>query len=87
MIQLVSFMWATGIFLAIIGFLRGWRREVAVTTGIVLAVFLLFQFDALLRGSVYLFMNSGQIFAVQSRVLLGVNLFIKPSREGEVQED
>ena len=50
MIQLSAVMWTMAIFFAIIGFLRGWNREVIATAGIILGLFALFQFDSLIRG-------------------------------------
>lgn len=65
MISLVSLMWATAIFFAFMGALRGWNRELVGTAGIVLGVFTIFQFDSILRGTIFLLMSSDQIFGVQ----------------------
>ncbi len=65
MISLASLMWATAIFFAFMGALRGWNRELVGTAGIILGVFAIFQFDSLLRGTLYVLMSNDQIFGVQ----------------------
>ncbi len=70
MISFISLMWATAIFFALTGALRGWQRELIGTTGIVLGFFAIFQFDALLRGSLFLLLTNGQIFLLQLVVFL-----------------
>ena len=52
MISLASLMWATAIFFAFMGALRGWSRELVGTAGIVLGVFAIFQFDSLLAWDI-----------------------------------
>jgi uncharacterized membrane protein required for colicin V production len=47
MVQLYSLMWILAVFFAVLGFLRGWNREVIGTAGMVLGMFALFQVDAL----------------------------------------
>ncbi|MCA9912141.1 MAG: CvpA family protein, partial [Anaerolineae bacterium] len=76
MIQLSTLMWATGIFFAIIGFLRGWNKELVSLVGIVLMVFALFQFDSLLRGTVFLALPPAQVFVVQAVIFLGGVIFL-----------
>lgn len=83
MIQLVSLMWATAIFFAILGLQRGWAREIISTTGIMMAIYLLFQIDTILRTiSVSLSASSTQLLFFQL-FILGVISFIaywfKPS--------
>ncbi len=65
MIQLYSLMWILAAFGAFIGFLRGWNREVVATAGILLGSFALFQFDALIRGTVLLGFPREQAFIIQ----------------------
>ncbi len=50
MIQFVSLLWILALFWAVFGFLRGWYREIIVTAGIIVAMFILVQADFLLRG-------------------------------------
>lgn len=72
MISLSSLMWATAIFFAFMGVLRGWNRELIGTAGIVLGVFAIFQFDSILRGTIYLLMSPDQIFGVQMVIFIGL---------------
>jgi len=48
MIQLSSFMWLMIGMFAVVGFMRGWSKELVATAGIVLALFALKQFETLL---------------------------------------
>ncbi len=72
MIQLSSLMWTLGIFFAIIGFMRGARREIVVSAGLLLGLFAVFQFDGILRGTIFLAMPSSQVFFIEA----GFYLFI-----------
>ncbi len=65
MVQLYSLMWILAAFFAIIGFMRGWNREVIATAGVLLGMFALFQFDPLLRGSLLLSFPREQAFLLQ----------------------
>jgi uncharacterized membrane protein required for colicin V production len=69
MIQLSSLMWAMAVFFALVGYMRGWSKEVIATAGIVLATFALFQFDSLIRG-VLASVSRDQMFLVQTGVFL-----------------
>ena len=81
MIQLVAFMWAVAFFFGIVGFLRGWNKELVATGGIVLAMFAIFQFDSLLRGTLYMPMSRSQIFLFQAAFFLGVIFFVYQARD------
>lgn len=83
MIQLSALMWTAAIFFALIGFLRGWNRELLSSAGILLAVFALFQFDGLLRGTVFLAMRREQIFFLQAVAFLFVVFVVYQARELE----
>lgn len=65
MIQLYSLMWILAAFGAVLGFLRGWNKEVIATAGIALSMFILFQIDALFRGTALLFLERDQAALVQ----------------------
>lgn len=75
MISLVSMMWATAIFFALTGALRGWRREVFALTGVALGFFAIFQFDSFLRGSLYLLLTNELTFLLQTALYLGIVVF------------
>lgn len=61
MIQISMFMWVLAVFFAVIGFLRGWQRELIGTAGIILATFALFEFDSFLR-TVFFAFEAEQLF-------------------------
>jgi len=71
MISLLSLMWTAAVFFALVGALRGWRRELLGTPGILLGFFAIFQFDSLLRGSLYLLLTDEQRFLLQMALYLG----------------
>ena len=48
MIQLTVLMWGMASIFAYIGFSRGWNKEIISTSGIILGLFALFQFDDVL---------------------------------------
>jgi uncharacterized membrane protein required for colicin V production len=48
MIQLSSFLWIMVGLFAMVGFLRGWTKEIVATAGIILALFALYQFQGIL---------------------------------------
>jgi len=83
MISLASLMWATAIFFAFMGVLRGWNRELVGTAGIVLGVFAIFQFDSLLRGTIFLLMSNDQIFGVQLIIFTSI-VFLAYRSQGVV---
>jgi len=88
MIQLVTLMWTMALFFAVIGFLRGWNKELISTAGIILGLFALFQFDALLRGMLLANVGADQVFFVQSGIFIVIVFFayqtrgFRPEREG-----
>ncbi|HRF99456.1 MAG TPA: hypothetical protein PLZ51_29785, partial [Aggregatilineales bacterium] len=65
MIQLYSLMWILAAYCGVLGFLRGWNREVIATAGIALSMFILFQLDPLLRGTALLFLERDQAALLQ----------------------
>jgi uncharacterized membrane protein required for colicin V production len=81
MIQLVGVMWTMATFFAIIGFLRGINKEVISMSGIILALFGLFQFDQYIRGALQgAGVSNTQIFLVQSAIFIIVVFFAYQTR-------
>ncbi len=80
MISLSSLMWTSAVFFALMGALRGWSRELVGTMGIVLAVFGIFQFDSLLRGSLYALLSNEQVFAIQLAAFILIVILAYRSR-------
>lgn len=72
MIQLYSLMWILAAFGAVIGFLRGWNRELIAMMGILLISVALLQLDAILRSTVLAFFAKEQIFVIQLLLFFGV---------------
>lgn len=75
MIQLSTFLWGMVALFAIIGFLRGWTKEIIALTGIVLALFTLQQFEDALLQSLTEGANPAQQFYLYSGVLLIITYF------------
>lgn len=80
MIQLVTLMLIMAFFFAVIGYLRGWNKEIISTAGIVLGLFALFQFDALLRGTLLVNVGRDQVFLVQTIIFAVIVFFAYQSR-------
>jgi hypothetical protein len=80
MIQMSTMLWIMAIFFAIIGFLRGWTKELISTAGIILGLFALFQFDTLLRGTLLANVPRDQTFFVQSGIFIVIVYFAYQTR-------
>ena len=80
MIQLSAMLWTLALFFAIIGFLRGWNKELISLAGIVLGLFPLFQFDSLIRGTLLVNVSRDQVFLVQSGVFIAIVFFAYQTR-------
>lgn len=80
MIQLSAMLWVMALFFAIIGFLRGWSKEIVATAGIILGLFALFQFDTLIRGTLLANVPRDQVFFVQGGLFIAVVYFAYQSR-------
>ena len=65
MVQLYSMLWLCAVFFGIIGMLRGLRKEIISLAGIILATFLLYQTDPILRGIILASLPTDQAFFVQ----------------------
>lgn len=80
MIQLSAILLMMAIFFGIVGFLRGWNRELIATAGIILGLFALFQFDSLLRGVLLAGVAQEQVFVVQTLIFVVVVFFAYQTR-------
>lgn len=80
MIQLVGVMWMMAIFFGIIGFLRGINKEIISMSGIILALFALFQFDQYIRGTLLANVPLAQVFIFQSGLFVLVTFFAYQTR-------
>lgn len=64
MIDLSAFMWFLAAFFGLIGYLRGWDKELVVTAAIILTSFMLMQFDSMIR-TILPGMGSSEMFFIQ----------------------
>ncbi|MBZ0296507.1 MAG: CvpA family protein [Anaerolineae bacterium] len=80
MIQLSALLLLMAIFFAVVGFLRGWNRELIATAGIILGLFALFQFDSLLRGVLLAGVAQEQVFLVQAIIFILIVFFAYQTR-------
>ncbi len=74
MMQLSALLWIMAFLFGYIGFGRGWNKEVIATSGIILGLFALFQFDTLIRQTLLANVPAEQVFLVQS-ALFGIIVF------------
>ena len=81
MIQLSLLMLWLAIFFGILGFLRGWNKELIATAGIVLALFAIFQFDGFFRGTLFLTLPPTQVFFIQFTIFFAVVAFVYQARD------
>ncbi len=83
MIELSSFLWFNIALFGVIGYMRGFSKEFVALAGIILALFVLVEFesffDTLGRGS-----GSEQVFYVKALFLLVVTFFAYETPPGRV---
>jgi hypothetical protein len=79
-IQLSAILWGFAIVFAVIGYVRGLSKELISLSGIILALFALFQFDGLLRTVLLANVPREQQFLVQVIIFLGIVFFAYQTR-------
>jgi hypothetical protein len=80
MIQLTVLMWSMAALFGFIGFQRGWNKEVIATSGIILGLFALFQFDDLIRNTLLVNVAPEQVFLVQAALFVIIVFFAYQTR-------
>ncbi len=80
MIELSAVLLMMSIFFAVIGYLRGWNKELIAMAGIILGLFALFQFDTLLRGTILNGVSLDQVFLIQSGIFVAIVFFAYQTR-------
>jgi len=75
MIQLATVYWFLIVLFAVIGFLRGWTREIVSTAGIILALFATWQFDGALLKPLTKGATEQQIFYLYAGILAIIAFF------------
>jgi hypothetical protein len=68
-IEVSAFMWTLAIFFGIMGFLRGWQKELVVTGAVLLVGFAVFQFDSLIR-TIFFGLGHDALFSFQVIALI-----------------
>lgn len=80
MIELSILVWLCAAFFAYMGALRGWAKEVISTAGIILGLFALFQFDTLIRQSLFASLAPEWKFYLQTIIFLVIVFFAYQTR-------
>lgn len=80
MVELSLLIWIMSFFFAYIGFNRGWTKEVISTSGIVLGLFALHQFDQILRTVLLVGLQPGEKFYAQTAIFLAIVFFSYQTR-------
>lgn len=75
MMQLSTFLWSMVAMFAVIGFLRGWTREIVATAGIILALFAIWQFQSILIQPLLAGASPQAVFYLHAGILLIVTFF------------
>ncbi len=74
MLQISTFMWIMAAVFAYVGYSRGWDKEIIATSGVILGLFTLHQFDDVLRQTLLANLPGSQIFLVQA-IIFGIIVF------------
>lgn len=80
MIELSVLVWSFAAFFAYVGSLRGWTKEIISLSGVVLALFALYQFDDVLRGTLFIALPNDQKFLLQTIIFLVIVFFAYQTR-------
>lgn len=80
MIELTILVWLMALFFAYVGSTRGWTKEVISLAGIVLGLFALFQFDTLIRESLFGDLPADQKFYLQTFIFCTIVFFAYQTR-------
>ncbi len=75
MIQLSSFLWFMIVMFGLIGYMRGWTKEIIALTGLVLAIFSLEQFKDVLLAPLTAGAAPAQQFYLYGGILLVIAFF------------
>jgi len=80
MVELSLLVWLFAAFFAYVGALRGWTKEIISTAGIILGLFALYQFDTLIRETLFGGLPLDQTFYLQSILFLVIVFFAYQTR-------
>lgn len=80
MVQLATLIVLMAIFFAYLGFQRGWSKELIATSGVVLGLFTLHQFDTIIRDTLLAGFQSVEKFYIQTLLFLIIVFFAYQTR-------
>ncbi|MEO1164993.1 MAG: CvpA family protein [Chloroflexota bacterium] len=89
MMQLTMFMGFLAAFFGVLGYLRGWQKEMIALVGIILVQFALFRFDPFLRTLLFGF-DPQQLFLVEFLAFIAVVFLVYQAEQiggGGVRSD
>jgi uncharacterized membrane protein required for colicin V production len=75
MMQLSTFLWSMIAMFGVVGFLRGWTKEIVATAGIILALFTSWQFSSILIQPLTQGASPEQVFYLYTGLLLIITFF------------
>jgi uncharacterized membrane protein required for colicin V production len=75
MVQLSTFLWMMIVLFAVVGFLRGWTKEIVATAGIILALFTSWQFQGFLITPLTRGASPEQVFYLYTGLLAIITFF------------
>src|SRR3954471_3717549 len=75
MMQLSTFLWSMIAMFGVVGFLRGWTKEIVATAGIILALFTSWQFSSILIQPLTQGAAPEQVFYLYTGLLLIITFF------------
>jgi len=79
MIQLTVFMWSMAALFGYIGFTRGWNKELISTSGVILGLFALYEFDDVIND-LLVNLPGDQNFAIRTAIFSIVVFFAYQTR-------
>lgn len=86
MIELSLLVWVLSAFFAYVGWTRGWTKEVISMAGIVLGLFALYQFDFLIRQTLFGDLPLDQKFYLQTILFLVIVFFAYQTRALDIRD-
>lgn len=80
MVELSILVWMLAGFFAYVGWKRGWTKEVISLSGIILGLFALYQFDTLIRVTLFGDLPRDQVFYIQCTLFIVIIFFAYHTR-------
>lgn len=80
MVELSVLVWLLAGFFGYVGFRRGWTKEIISLAGIVLGIFAMYQFDTLIRVTLFGDLPPATVFYIQAALFITVVFFSYQTR-------